>query len=307
MQKLIFEVASPYDGYRIDLFLSEINSNFTRSFVKKQITDGNVFYQNKTVKPNQKIKVGEIVSLHLQEPQAISTQPENIPIDIVYEDNDIVVINKAKGMVVHPAPGNYSGTLVNALLYHCTSLSGINGEVRPGIVHRIDKNTSGLLVVAKNDQAHQHLSQQIQNKTAGRIYWALAHGKMKQDTGTINQPIARDSKDRKLMSIARNGNGRHAVTNFAVIQRYEKYTLVELSLETGRTHQIRVHLKYLGHPIVGDPEYGLKKKHFNLSGQLLHAKKLLLVHPVTKQQMEFYAELPEDFNHVLEKIKMSKI
>lgn len=307
MKERIIQVDYKHEGIRIDLFLSEINPDLTRSYIKKQINNGNVLLENNIVKANHKISCGETVVLRVPEPQPITTEPENIPIEIVYEDQHIVVVNKAKGMVVHPAPGHYKGTLVNALLYHCTSLSGINGELRPGIVHRIDKNTSGLLVVAKNDRAHQHLSQQIQDKTAGRIYWALVHGKLKEDHGVINQPIARDSKDRKKMGIVRNGYGRHAITHYKVIQYYEKYTLVELKLDTGRTHQIRVHLKYLGHPIVGDPEYGIKKKHFKLSGQLLHAKQLALIHPSTQEKMTFHAELPDDFENILKKIEMSKI
>ena len=239
----------------------------------------------------------------MPEPIELEIKAENISLDIVYEDNDMLVVNKPQGMVVHPAAGNYTGTLVNALLYHCgDSLSGINGEKRPGIVHRIDKDTSGLLLVAKNDNAHQKLSSQIKEHSLTRAYKALVHGNIKQDSGRIDAPIGRHPSDRKKMTIT-DKNSREAVTNFRVLERYGRYTFVECILETGRTHQIRVHMSKNGHPIVGDKTYGVKKEEFNLTGQLLHAYKVGFIHPVSGEYMEFVSELPDYYMNVLDRLR----
>jgi len=237
------------------------------------------------------------------EPRPVDVQAQDIPLDILYEDEDIIVINKPQGMVVHPAAGNYNSTLVNALLHHCRDLSGINGEMRPGIVHRIDKDTSGVLVVAKNDHSHVNLAQQIKDKTAVRKYIALVEGDIKEDAGTIDAPIGRHPVYRKKMAVV--PGGRRAVTHFKVLERFGRYTLIEARLETGRTHQIRVHMAYIGHPVVGDPVYGYKRQSFNLNGQLLHAQCLGFKHPRTGRYMEFCAPLPDYFTDVICKLRQS--
>ena len=276
----------------------------TRSYLKKLISDDKaVLVNGNPAKPNYKLKPGDIIELAVPEPIELEIKAENIPLDIVYEDNDMLVVNKPQGMVVHPAAGNYTGTLVNALLYHCgDSLSGINGEKRPGIVHRIDKDTSGLLLVAKNDNAHQKLSSQIKEHSLTRAYKALVHGNIKQDSGRIDAPIGRHPSDRKKMTIT-DKNSREAVTNFRVLERYGRYTFVECILETGRTHQIRVHMSKNGHPIVGDKTYGVKKEEFNLAGQLLHAYKVGFIHPVSGEYMEFVSELPDYYMNVLDRLR----
>lgn len=289
---------------RLDKYLSDKLENMTRSYLKKLISDDKaVLVNGNPAKPNYKLKPGDIIELAVPEPIELEIKAENIPLDIVYEDNDMLVVNKPQGMVVHPAAGNYTGTLVNALLYHCgDSLSGINGEKRPGIVHRIDKDTSGLLLVAKNDNAHQKLSSQIKEHSLTRAYKALVHGNIKQDSGRIDAPIGRHPSDRKKMTIT-DKNSREAVTNFRVIERYGRYTFVECILETGRTHQIRVHMSKNGHPIVGDKTYGVKKKEFNLAGQLLHAYKVGFIHPVSGEYMEFVSELPDYYMNVLDRLR----
>lgn len=289
---------------RLDKYLSDKLENMTRSYLKKLISDDKaVLVNGNPAKPNYKLKPGDIIELAVPEPIELEIKAENIPLDIVYEDNDMLVVNKPQGMVVHPAAGNYTGTLVNALLYHCgDSLSGINGEKRPGIVHRIDKDTSGLLLVAKNDNAHQKLSSQIKEHSLTRAYKALVHGNIKQDSGRIDAPIGRHPSDRKKMTIT-DKNSREAVTNFRVIERYGRYTFVECILETGRTHQIRVHMSKNGHPIVGDKTYGVKKEEFNLAGQLLHAYKVGFIHPVSGEYMEFVSELPDYYMNVLDRLK----
>ena len=272
--------------------------------MKKLISDDKaVLVNGNPAKPNYKLKPGDIIELAVPEPIELEIKAENISLDIVYEDNDMLVVNKPQGMVVHPAAGNYTGTLVNALLYHCgDSLSGINGEKRPGIVHRIDKDTSGLLLVAKNDNAHQKLSSQIKEHSLTRAYKALVHGNIKQDSGRIDAPIGRHPSDRKKMTIT-DKNSREAVTNFRVLERYGRYTFVECILETGRTHQIRVHMSKNGHPIVGDKTYGVKKEEFNLTGQLLHAYKVGFIHPVSGEYMEFVSELPDYYMNVLDRLR----
>ena len=299
----LLKVSEGEEG-RLDKYLSDKLEDMTRSYLKKLISDDKaVLVNGNPAKPNYKLKPGDIIELAVPEPIELEIKAENIPLDIVYEDNDMLVVNKPQGMVVHPAAGNYTGTLVNALLYHCgDSLSGINGEKRPGIVHRIDKDTSGLLLVAKNDNAHQKLSSQIKEHSLTRAYKALVHGNIKQDSGRIDAPIGRLPSDRKMMTIS-DKNSREAVTNFRVLERYGRYTFVECILETGRTHQIRVHMSKNGHPIVGDKTYGVKKEEFNLAGQLLHAYKVGFIHPVSGEYMEFVSELPDYYMNVLDRLR----
>lgn len=294
-------VTSDFVGQRLDVFLTHVFPGMTRSHIQNLIKQNFVRSMGKSLNPNHKVKEGEEFIITFPDPVNISLEPENIPIEIIYEDEDLVVINKPQGMVVHPAAGNLSGTLVNALLYHCDHLSGINGKIRPGIVHRIDKDTSGLLVVAKNDFSHQHLAKQIKEKTATRVYWTLVDGKLKEGTRTINEPIGRHPIERKKMAVV--PGGRQAVTHIRVLESFEDATLVEAKLETGRTHQIRVHLAYIGFPVIGDPRYGKKKQKFRLSGQALHAKYLGFVHPTKGVLMEFEAPLPQYFEDILEKLR----
>lgn len=300
MSRKLFFTAEE-SGVRIDSYIPRICGEITRSAVKNLIEKGDVLLNGKTVKAKEKVSAGDEIAVIIPDVCEVAIVPQDIPIDIVYEDEDIAVINKAQGMVVHPAAGNPDGTLVNAIMFRIKDLSGINGELRPGIVHRIDKDTSGLLVIAKNDEAHRSLSEQIKEKTAKRIYEAVVFGNIKQDSGTVDKPIARSKKDRKIMAI--DMGGRNAVTHYKVLERFGEYTYIRCELETGRTHQIRVHMKYLGHPIVGDRVYTKRKDEFGLSGQLLHAKKLCLIHPRTKKHMEFECELPDYFKNVLEKLE----
>lgn len=287
---------------RLDKYLVSQLEDFTRSAVSKLIEGGQVKVNDKTASKNYKCKAGDRVEIEIPDPVELDVTAENIPLDIVYEDSDLLVVNKPKGMVVHPAAGNCSGTLVNALLYHCKdSLSGINGVIRPGIVHRIDKDTSGLLIVAKNDTAHLDLAQQIKEHSFHRAYQAVAYGNFKEDNGTVNQPIGRHPKDRKKMAVTYK-NSKNAVTHYEVISRYEKFTHIRCVLETGRTHQIRVHMAYIGHPLAGDEVYGPKKVITQLNGQCLHAGELGFVHPRTKEYMEFTAPLPEYFTNFLKKL-----
>ncbi len=287
---------------RLDIFLAENCEELTRSAIKKLIDGGHALVNGQKCKAGSPVKKGDSVQLIRPEPVELTATPENIPIDIVYEDEDIAVINKAQGMTVHAGNGNTTGTLVNALLYHLKSLSGINGVIRPGIVHRIDKDTSGLLVVAKNDVAHVHLSMQIANKTCRRIYIALLEGVVKKDSGTVTTDIGRNPNDRLKMAVLSAGRGRIATTDYKVLKRYQKSgcTLCEFSLQTGRTHQIRVHAQYLNHPVVGDNTYGYKKQKFKLNGQLLHAQKLILTHPKTGEEMTFEAPMPDYFQEVIQ-------
>lgn len=283
---------------RIDKVLTSLEPEITRSQLKNLINDGHVTVNGQAVKPKYKVQAGDKISLVKPEPQSLELTPENIPLDIVYEDDDMIVVNKPQGMVVHPAPGHPDHTLVNALLYH-SPLSTINGTFRPGIVHRIDKDTSGLLMVAKNDLAHQSLAEQLRNKTNKREYLALVYGQIKEDEGTIDAPLGRNPQDRKKQAVVKDG--RHAVTHFKVVKRYDNFTLVKCILETGRTHQIRVHMKYIGHPLVGDPLYGPRKV-IGKNGQFLHAALLGFKHPRTGEEMVFEAPLPENFQKMLDKL-----
>lgn len=287
-------------GTRADVFLAA-KLGVSRSNMQKLLEDGRVKRGEKIIKANYKVRAGEMFVVDIPEPEPIEAVPENIPLDIIYEDDDVVVLNKARGMVVHPAPGNYTGTLVNALLYHCSNLSGINSAIRPGIVHRLDKDTSGIMIVAKNDAAHISLSQQIQSKTAVRTYLAVVRGNIKTDSGTIETQIARDKTDRKKMSVVKEG-GRDAITDYEVLERFGKYTLVRCKLRTGRTHQIRVHMEYLGYPLVGDPKYSPMKTPLGIKGQALHSHTLEFTHPRTGERMKFEAPLPEDMHKIITRL-----
>lgn len=287
-------------GTRADVFLAA-KLGVSRSNMQKLLEDGRVKRGEKIIKANYKVRAEEMFVVDIPEPEPIEAVPENIPLDIIYEDDDVVVLNKARGMVVHPAPGNYTGTLVNALLYHCSNLSGINSAIRPGIVHRLDKDTSGIMIVAKNDAAHISLSQQIQSKTAVRTYLAVVRGNIKTDSGTIETQIARDKTDRKKMAVVKEG-GRDAITDYKVLERFGKYTLVRCKLRTGRTHQIRVHMEYLGYPLVGDPKYSPMKTPFGIKGQALHSHTLEFTHPRTGERMKFEAPLPEDMHKIITRL-----
>lgn len=288
---------------RADLFLGSALEGYTRSSVKKLFESGLVEINGKKAKASQGVSAGDTVKVTLPEPVAYAVKAENIPLDIVYEDDCLAVVNKPQGMTVHMGNGNYEGTLVNALLYRLDKLSGINGVIRPGIVHRIDKDTSGLLVVAKNDEAHLSLSKQIEEKTCRRTYLALLEGNLKNDGGTVTTYIGRDPRDRVKMAVVEPDKGKLAITEYTVLKRYAQgYTLCRFDLKTGRTHQIRVHAKHLGHPVVGDPVYGIKRQKFNLNGQLLHAFKLSFIHPVTGKEMSFEAPLPDYFSEILNKL-----
>lgn len=288
------------NNVRVDVFLST-KLDLTRSHIKKLCDDGNVMVNSKIVKSSKTLKDLDLVEVSIPDNKNLDLEPKDLPLNIVYQDNDLAVINKPQGVTVHAGSGTNGDTLVNALLYHLDNLSGINGVVRPGIVHRIDKNTSGLLVVAKNDKAHLSLAKQLEDKTCHRNYLALLEGVVKDDDGTIRTFIGRNEKDRTKMAVV--SHGREAITNFKVLTRYSNYTLCEFSLKTGRTHQIRVHAKYMGHPIVGDKEYGYKNQKFKLEGQLLHAYKLEFVHPTTNQLVSFESELPDYFKKVLKGLK----
>ena len=304
MDQKIIQASDEYKGLRIDKFLSEQNPDYSRSYIQKLIKDGQVSVSGKAIKSNYKIDGSEEIVLLIPEQIVPDILPENIPLDILYEDQDLIVINKPKGMVVHPAAGHYSGTLVNALMYHCKDdLSGINGVMRPGIVHRIDQNTTGSLLVCKNDYAHNFIASQLKVHSITRKYRAIVHGNIKEDTGTIDAPIGRHPIDRKKMAIEPR-NGREAVTHFQVLERFGNYTYIECQLETGRTHQIRVHMSSIHHPIVGDDVYGPAKCPFSgLQGQTLHAQVLGFIHPRTKEYMEFSAPLPEYFESLLQKLR----
>ncbi len=285
---------------RIDKVLTALFADHSRSQVQQWLKDGAVSVNGEPVKANYKVKSADAIIVEVPEPEELEIVAEDLPIEIVYEDDDVAVVNKPQGMVVHPSAGHAQGTLVNALMYHMKNLSSINGVIRPGIVHRIDKDTSGLLMIAKNDQAHEALAQQLKDKTSLRKYIALVHGVIPHEKGTINAPIGRSKVDRKIQAIREDG--KPAVTHFTVLERFENFTLVELQLETGRTHQIRVHMKYIGYPLAGDPVYGPKKT-LKGNGQFLHAKLLGFTHPQTNEQMTFEAPLPEVFEKTLEKLR----
>ena len=290
------------EGERLDAFLARSVPDLTRSAAQKLLEDGAVTLSGRPGKKNDRTAAGMDVSLTLPDPEPLDVLPQNIPLDVVYEDDDVIVVNKPVGMVVHPAPGHPDGTLVNALLYHCgSSLSGINGVLRPGIVHRIDRDTSGLIIAAKNDRAHLALAAQLQDHTLARVYEAVAVGSLKEDSGTVDAPIGRHPVDRKKMAVDRK-NGRPAVTHWSVLARYPGYTRIECRLETGRTHQIRVHMASIGHPLLGDVVYGNKKPFPGLAGQCLHAKRLRFLHPSTGEPVEVECPLPQWFTDVLKKI-----
>lgn len=287
---------------RLDKFLADQLSDYTRSFIQKQIEDGRVLVNQKPVAGKYKVKQGDQIDVTIPDPVDVDIMPEDIPIDIVYEDADLMIVNKPQDMVVHPAPGNYTGTLVNALLFHCKDqLSGINGEIRPGIVHRIDKDTSGLLMIAKNDKAHLGLSELLKEHDITRKYHAIVYGRFKEASGTINKPIGRSPQDRKKMAIV--PGGREAKTDYHVIEQFKDYAHVELTLHTGRTHQIRVHMKSIGHPLLGDPVYGPSKHLFGLDKQMLHAKVIGFKHPITGEEMYFESKLPDYFINVLDRLR----
>ncbi|MCI5774005.1 MAG: RluA family pseudouridine synthase [Erysipelotrichaceae bacterium] len=287
---------------RVDKYLNMVQDELSRSFIQQLIDDEKIVINDKPCKSNTKVKNGDIITINDFALVEIDAKPEDIPLDIIYEDQDIIVINKPKGMVVHPSIGNYEHTLVNALLFHCKDLSGINGKIRPGIVHRIDKDTTGCIVACKNDKAHEAIAQQLANKTCHREYMALVEGVIEHNSGTIDAPIGRDGKDRKKMTVTEI-NSKEAITHFDVIERFKKYTLVKCKLETGRTHQIRVHMQFIDHPIVGDEVYGRRKTLKNTQGQVLHAYKLELIHPTTLEKMTFEAPLPTYFTELLTSIR----
>lgn len=296
----VFYIDDDYVGCRIDKVLSEIYPDKSRSIIQKYIADGDVTVNDTIVKSNYKFRVGDKIQIIEPEPVDVEIQPENIPLDILYEDSDVLIVNKPKGMVVHPAPGHYTGTLVNAIMYHCKDdLSGINGEIRPGIVHRIDMDTTGALIICKNDNAHNNIAEQIKVHSINRIYKGIVLGNVGDDEGTIHTTIGRSPKDRKKMAIDVK-NGREAITHYKVLKRFDRYTYMEFKLETGRTHQIRVHMASIGHPLLGDQVYGPSKCQFNLQGQTLHAEVIGFVHPSTGEYVEFKAPLPDYFQHLLD-------
>ena len=288
-------------GKRADVYLAEILES-TRSHIQILLNEGRVSKGNRLIKPNYKIKSGDVFQIVLPRPVPLEAEPENIPLDIIYEDEDVIVLNKPRGMVVHPAPGHYSGTLVNALLFHCKSLSGINGVIRPGIVHRLDKDTSGIMIVAKNDEAHVSLSKQIQDKTAKRTYLCVVRGNVKADRGQIETRMDRDKNDRKRMAVVTEG-GREAITEYEVLERFGRFTVVRCRLKTGRTHQIRLHMEYLGYPLVGDAKYSPMKTPFSIKGQALHSQTLDFIHPRTGKPMQFEAPLPEDMQKIITRLR----
>ena len=289
------------DNIRLDTYVARKVPELSRTMIQKMIESGDVLVNGDKKKLSYKVLSGDIITINIPEAKEVDLKPQEIPVEVVYEDNDIIVVNKPKGMVVHPANGNPDGTLVNAIMAMCKdSLSGIGGELRPGIVHRIDKDTSGLLIVAKNDKAHIEMSNQIKNHEVKKIYIALVRGIVGEDEATIDMPIGRSTKDRKKMAVVKNG--KEAVTHFKVLKRYDRYTLLEVKIDTGRTHQIRVHMAEIGHPVVGDMVYSNGKNDFGVEGQMLHAKSLDFRHPITGKQMHLEAELPEYFKNIIEKL-----
>ena len=298
---LQFTVADGEVGKRADVYFAGALDS-TRSHVQILLNDGRAVKGGKAVKPNYRVKAGDVFQVTLPRAIPLEAEPENLPLDIIYEDEDVIVLNKERGMVVHPAPGHSSGTLVNALLFHCRNLSGINGVIRPGIVHRLDKDTSGIMIAAKNDEAHYSLSKQIQDKTAKRTYLCVVRGNIKTDSGIIETRIDRDKNDRKRMAVVKDG-GRDAVTEYEVLERFGRFTVVRCRLRTGRTHQIRVHMEYLGYPLVGDPKYSPMKVPFSIIGQALHSQTLEFVHPRTGERMYFEAPVPEDMQKILTRLR----
>lgn len=297
MEKIVADV----DNMRLDAYVASKYSTLSRNMIQNLIEDENILVNGKSKKVSYKVQMGDSIEITVPEARELNIKPEKIPLEVVYEDDDIIVVNKPKGLVVHPANGNPDGTLVNAIMDLCKgSLSGIGGEIRPGIVHRLDKDTSGLLIVAKNDVAHINMSNQIKDRQVKKIYIALVRGIVGEDEATINMPIGRSTKDRKKMAVRKDG--KEAVTHFKVLKRYSKYTLLEVKIDTGRTHQIRVHMAEIGHPVVGDMVYSNGKNEFGVEGQMLHARSLDFKHPVTGKEMHLEAELPQYFKDVLEKL-----
>lgn len=305
MSKEIYNycVAEEEKGERLDLFLTRKIPDVSRSLVQRLVHSGNVMVNETITKANYKIQKKDVITVSIPEIKALELTAEELPLAVVYEDDDIIIINKARGMVVHPAAGNHSGTLVNALLQHCEGLSGINGVARPGIVHRLDKDTSGVMAVAKSDKAHVSLAKQIKNRTASRRYLAILHGNIKEEQGVIKAPIGRHPSDRKKMAVTFM-NSKEAITTFRVAERFGDYTVVECKLLTGRTHQIRVHMAYIGHPVVGDPKYGPERMPFSISGQALHSAELTIAHPITGNIMTFTAPLPEDMEGIIKALRI---
>ena len=298
MEKLVADI----ENMRLDMYIAQKNDKLSRSMIQKLIEDGEILVNGQTKKISYKIHNGDEIEINIPEPKETNIKPQNIPVEVIYEDSDIIVVNKPKGMVVHPANGNPDGTLVNAILALCKdNLSGIGGEIRPGIVHRLDKDTSGLLIIAKNDLAHKNISEQIKNRQVKKIYIALVKGNVAEDEATIDMPIGRSTKDRKKMAVRKDG--KTAITHFKVLKRYNKYTLLEIKIDTGRTHQIRVHMAEIGHPVVGDMVYSSGKNEFGIEGQMLHAKSLSFRHPVTGKEMHLEADLPQYFVDVLNKLQ----
>ena len=305
LDDLKFIVTKENIGKRLDAYVSSLKDNISRSNAQKLIKNNKIFVNGKNVKESYKVKENDEIRIIIEEPKKSSLKPENIPLDIIYEDNDIIVINKPKGMVVHPGNGNHEGTLVNAVLAYAKDLSGIGGKLRPGIVHRIDKDTSGLIIVAKNDKAHKNLSEEIKNHEVTKIYTCLVRGNISEDDATIDMPIGRDKNDRKKMAVTEDG--KKAITHFRVLKRYGNYTLLRVKIDTGRTHQIRVHMAKIGHPIIGDEVYSNGKNEFNVHGQMLHSTYLKFKHPVTGKELELEAPLPQYFQDVLEQLKERQI
>ena len=300
-----FIVKKDEENNRIDLYLSKKKEEISRVAIQRLISEEKILVNGKKTKSSYKVKENDKITLEEEEPKEISLKAQDIPLEVIYEDNDIIVVNKPKGIVVHPANGNPDGTLVNAVMAICKdSLSGIGGEIRPGIVHRLDKDTSGIIIVAKNDKAHINLSEQIKNHEVQKTYIALVRGIVKENNATINMPIGRSTKDRKKMAVTKNG--KEAITHFKVLERYNNYTLLEVKIETGRTHQIRVHLSHIGYPIVGDTTYSNGKNEWGIQGQCLHAKSLKFKHPITREEMFLEAEIPEYFQELLRKLEKEK-
>ncbi|TDL35104.1 RluA family pseudouridine synthase [Jeotgalibacillus sp. S-D1] len=300
MENIQHQIQENEKGNRLDMVVASLQKDWSRSQVQQWIKEGDVTVNGLTAKPNYKSAAGDMIEITIHDPEPLDVEAEEMNLDIHYEDEDVLVVNKPKGMVVHPAPGHLNGTLVNGLMAHCKDLSGINGVLRPGIVHRIDKDTSGLLMVAKNDFSHERLVQQLVDKSVTRKYRAIVHGLIPHEYGTIDAPIGRDQKDRQSMAVV--NNGKQAVTHFRVLERFKEFSFVECELETGRTHQIRVHMKYIGFPLAGDPKYGPRKT-MDIGGQALHAGILGFVHPRTEEYIEFSAPLPADYEELLDKLR----
>ena len=299
---MVEKIVVDEENVRLDAYIAKKEEKLSRTMIQKLIEDGDVLVNGDVKKISYKVQAGDIIEVNISEPKETGIKAQAIPLEIVYEDNDIIVVNKPKGMVVHPANGNPDGTLVNAIMAKCKgSLSGIGGEIRPGIVHRLDKDTSGILIVAKNDQAHINMRKQIKDRKVKKIYIALVKGSIAEEEATINMPIGRSTKDRKKMAVRKDG--KEAITHFKVLKRYDKYTLLEIKIDTGRTHQIRVHMAEIGHPVVGDSVYSNGKNEFGVEGQMLHAKSLDFKHPITQKQMHLEAELPEYFKEVLRELE----